>query len=408
MKALIIGGGIAGTVSAIALRKAGIESVVFESFDRSADGVGAFLTLAVNGIEALQAIDIDTARLGGFATPRMALHLGNGKQLVEFTNGPPLANGATAQTIQRGALYGALRDEAIRRGIRIDYGKRLVSARCTSAGKVIAVFADGSEEEGDLLIGADGLHSRVREIINPNVPGARYVGLLNTGGYARGITVPGQVGTMQMYFGKRCFFCYLPAPNGEVWWFANPARAKELSKAELQAITPAQWRAELCDLFAKDASPAVDLIRATDEILAGWNTYDMPTVPIWHKERMIIIGDAAHATSPSSGQGASMAIEDAVVLAKCLRDEADIDVAFAAYELLRRERVERIVAQGKKNGDSKTPGLLGRAIRDLALRLIFSRQRSNRKDPMQWIFDHHVAWDGATKDGAILNGATAR
>jgi hypothetical protein len=69
------------------------------------------------------------------------------------------------------------------------------------------------------------------------------------------------------------------------------------------------------------------IIRATKEILAGWNTYDFPTVPTWHNERMIIIGDAAHAASPSSGQGASMAIKDAVVLAKCLRDEPCIEDA---------------------------------------------------------------------------------
>ena len=74
---------------------------------------------------------------------------------------------------------------------------------------------------------------------------------------------------------------------------------------------------------------------------------------------MVIIGDAVHATSPSSGQGASMAIEDAVVLAKCLRDIPDTAAAFASFKKLRRERVERVVKHGKRSGDGKAPGRIG-------------------------------------------------
>ncbi len=393
MKALIAGGGIAGTVCAMALKKAGIEPVVFESFGRGADGVGAFLTLTVNGIDALGAIDVEVAQLGGFETPRMAAYLGNGHKLAELTFGPRLPNGAAARTIKRSELYGGLRDEARRRGVQIQYGKRVVDARISRSRSVIVRFADGSEEEGDLLVGADGLRSRVREIIDPGAPAARYVGLLNTGGYARGIKVPGTPGTMQMFFGKRCFFGYVAQPNGEVWWFANPARRKEPTREELAAITPAQWHAELCELFAKDGMPAVEIIRATREIMGGWATYDFPTVPRWHNDRMLIIGDAAHAASPSSGQGASMAIEDSVVLATCLRDEPRIEDAFASYEHLRRDRVERIVAQGRRNGNGKTPGLLGRVVRDLMLRLIFSRMRAEGDSSMGWIFEHHVTWE---------------
>jgi 2-polyprenyl-6-methoxyphenol hydroxylase-like FAD-dependent oxidoreductase len=127
-------------------------------------------------------------------------------------------------------------------------------------------------------------------------------------------------------------------------------------------------------------------------LLAGWPTYDFPTVRTWHNDRMIIIGDAAHAASASSGQGASMAIEDAVVLAKCLRDEPRVQDAFARYEQLRRER---IVAQGKKNGDGKTPGLFGRVVRDLVLRLMFSSERSGATKAMDWIFDHRLDWHDA-------------
>jgi 2-polyprenyl-6-methoxyphenol hydroxylase-like FAD-dependent oxidoreductase len=106
---------------------------------------------------------------------------------------------------------------------------------------------------------------------------------------------------------------------------------------------------------------------------------------------MIVIGDAAHAPSPTSGQGASMAAEDAVVLAKSLRDLPDIPRAFAAYEQLRRRRVERIVAQGARTGSTKTQGPVGRVVRDLMLPLVFRFLVTDRS--MAWIYDHHVDWD---------------
>jgi 2-polyprenyl-6-methoxyphenol hydroxylase-like FAD-dependent oxidoreductase len=222
---------------------------------------------------------------------------------------------------------------------------------------------------------------------------ARYVPLLNTGGYARGITVPGEPGVMHMIFGRRGFFCYLNTPDGEVWLFANPPRADEASRDEPAATTRQQWRAMLLDLYRGDDTPAVRIIEVTDDIVTGWNTYDFPSVRTWRNDRMVIIGDAAHAASPASGQGASMAFEDAVVLAKCLRDVPDIPRALAAYEQLRRDRVQRVVAQGKKNGDQKAVGPIGRLIRDAVVSVAFKRMERADKDPNGWMYDYDVAWD---------------
>lgn len=391
---LIIGAGIAGTVAAMALRKAGFEPVVLEAYGRGADGVGAFLSLATNGLAALRAIDIAPSDIAGFDTPKIALSLGSGRSIGELPLGPVREDGIVCRTIKRSDLYGALRDEAVRRGVRIEYDKRLVDV-ATSDDGVRARFEDGTELTADLLVGADGLGSRVRELIDPKAPRARYVGLLNTGGYARGVSVPGEVGTLQMIFGKRCFFSYVPHPSGEVWWFANPWRAKEPSRGELAAITPEAWRAELLALFAGDATPAGAIIEATREIIGPWGTHDFPTVPRWHRDRMIVIGDAAHAASPSSGQGASMAIEDGIVLAMCLRDASDPSAAFRAYEQLRRARVERVVRQGKRNGSGKTPGPLGRVVRDAFLRLVFGHLAKRGRDPNAWVYDYALEWDEA-------------
>jgi FAD-dependent urate hydroxylase len=396
-RALVIGGGVAGMASALAMKKAGQTPVVFESHERSADGIGSFLTLATNGLEALGAIDVDITRIGGFETPRMVLRLGDGAELTTLENGPDRAGRPAARTIRRADLYGALRTEAERRGIEVVYGRQLASADGSARG-VRARFVDGTEAEGDLLVGADGLRSQVRAILDPKAPAARFVGLLNAAGYANGVRVRGEVGTIQMIFGKRCFFGYMPSPTGEVWWFANPARDHEPTREELSAIDDAAWRRELLETFDTDVPDIRTLIEATPDIYAGWPTYDFPRVPIWHRDRMLLIGDAAHAASPSSGQGASMAIEDGVVLGKILRDEPDTNAAFVRYEKARRARVERVVADGKRSGDGKTPGAFGRVIRDLALRVIF---KALPKDGgRKWLFAEPMTWDAPTDRAA--------
>ncbi|MBP2705580.1 FAD-dependent monooxygenase [Microbispora sp. RL4-1S] len=383
-RALIIGGGIAGPVAAMALRRAGIDSEIFEAYDKGAEGVGAFLTLAVNGLAALRVLGLHDLVEGlGMDTPVMEIHNGRGRGLATVRQ--------PSRTLKRADLYRELRDEAVRRGATVRYGKRLVSASPT-AGGVRAVFADGGAAEGDLLIGADGLRSRTRTVVDPAAPSARYLGLLNTGGFASGVTVPGVPGTVYFVFGSRCFFGYIIHPDGEVWWFANPPSRREQSPEELAAVAPDRWRARLMDLFDGEAGPMRQIIAATEHILPGWNTYDLPKVPTWSRDGMVLIGDAAHATSPASGQGASMAIEDAVVLARCLRDTPETSAAFRAYEGLRRERVERIVAYGKRNGDGKAPGRFGAAVRDLVLPVIM--RQVERRNSLAWIHDYRIAWDG--------------
>ncbi|MGW5715908.1 FAD-dependent oxidoreductase [Amycolatopsis sp. NPDC003865] len=391
-KALIIGGGIAGTITAIALHEAGHEPVLFEAYDRGAEGVGAFLTLAVNGLDALLPLGLkDVVKSAGFDSPRMAIGLGNGTRLAEFPLGGTLPDGTVSQTVLRSDLYVALRDEAARRGIHAEYGNRLIGASQTS-GQVRAEFSDGSHATGDLLIGADGLRSRVRTIIDPDAPAPRYVPLLNTGGFAEGLSLPDEPGVLNMVFGKRVFFCHVVSPrDGRVWWFANPARKSEPTASELATLAGEKLRAELLHLVAPDRTPAAEIIRATREVYPAWPTFDFPTVPVWHRGRMVIIGDAAHATSPAAGQGASMAIEDAVTLGKCLRDVPDVEQALATYEGLRRERVEAVVAAGKRNGEQKVIGPVGRVVRDFFIKRAFSKPFD--EDPNAFMWNHHIDWN---------------
>ncbi|PVZ14286.1 FAD-dependent oxidoreductase [Actinomycetospora cinnamomea] len=396
----VVGGGIAGQVAAVALHRAGIEPCVSEAYDTDAAGVGAFLGLGLNGLDALRTVGMDTAVLArGFATPRMVLLNGSGRVLADVPNGGALRDGTHALTIRRSDLYAALRDEAERRGIPTRHGKRLTAVRHTDSG-VRAEFGDGSTAEADVLVGADGIHSTVRGLLDPAAPGASYVGFLNTGGYARGVDVPGPPGVNHLCFGRRAFIGWVKAPDGEVWWFANPPAPREPRPEELAAIPAERWRARLLDLFADDRGPAADLIRATDEVFAGWTTYDLPSVPTWHDGRTVIIGDAAHAVSPSVGQGAAMAIEDAVVLAQCLRDHDDAPAALSRYEQLRRARVEKVRTQGRRNGSGKTVGPVGRAARDLVLPIVMRRLFRDGRDPLRWMWDHHIDWETSVTDPA--------
>jgi 2-polyprenyl-6-methoxyphenol hydroxylase-like FAD-dependent oxidoreductase len=384
-KTLIVGGGIAGPVTAMALQRAGIDSVVYEAYGHGSDGVGAFLTLAENGLAALDVLDLAGA-VGklGIDTPAMKL-ISRGRELARV----PMRG----RTVGRSELYQALRDEAVRRGITIEYGKQLDGAEFTTTG-VRARFTDATTAEADLLVGADGLRSRTRTVIDPNAPQPRHIGLLNTGGYARGLELPGEPGVAHFVFGRRCFFGYFILPGGEVWWFANPPSRREPSRAELLAITSDQWRARLVDLFGDDTGPMLDIIAATERIVPGWNTYDFPRVPTWYNDRMVLVGDAVHATSPSAGQGASLAIEDGVMLARCLRDLA-APAAFAAFKRLRQQRVERVVAQGKRNGNGKAQGRVGAKIRDLMLPAIMRRMVAT--NALDWMYDYRIDWQAPVR-----------
>ena len=386
--ALVTGGGIAGTAAAMALQKAGVDAVVYEAYPTSADRVGAFLTLASNGVDALGVIDAaEPVLAAGFPTRSITLRSGTGKRLGESPLGGTLADGPPSHTMKRADLYRALHDEAVSRGIRVELGKRLLRAEETPEG-VRATFADGSAATGDVLIGCDGVHSTVRTIIDPGAPGPKYAGLLGTGGYARGVAIDAPPGTYEMIFGRRAFFGCTVAPGGEVWWFANVPHA---SASTVERGGGEEWRPRLLELFGDDAGPGVELVTATPEIMPVTAFHWMPPLRTWHAGRMIIIGDAAHAPTPTSGQGASLAIEDAVMLAKCLRDLPDAPSAFRHFESARRPRVEGIVKWASRMNRSKAPGRIGTAVRDAVLPVALKMTVDSKA--VRRTFDYRITWD---------------
>lgn len=385
--ALVIGGGIGGPIAAMALQKAGIESTVYEAYDGAADGVGGGLTVASNGQFALDAIDAaDVVRDIGTPLAGIELRTWNGRTLGEFGTLPGLP---ASRFVWRSDLYRALYDEAARRGIRIRHGKRLVDATETGDA-VTVVFADGTSAGADVLIGADGIRSTVRSLIDPQAPGPSYTGLISFGARVTGAGLPPTGGRMLMTFGKRAFFGHVVFDDGTTAWFANLPRREPMTLAEARAVPAEAWRTTLRDAFAGDRCPAVELLDRTDpaDLIITGPSENMPVVPVWSRGRMVLTGDSAHAASSSSGQGASLAAESAVQLARCLRDRPYAE-AFAAYERLRRERVEKIIAEAGRTNAGKAPGPVGRVVRDLLLPVVFKLSKPERT---AWQYDHRIDW----------------
>jgi 2-polyprenyl-6-methoxyphenol hydroxylase-like FAD-dependent oxidoreductase len=361
-EALIIGGGIAGAVTAMALRRAGIDSVIYEAYPTGAADIGAFLTIMHNGMDALRAIDAHECVIrNSFPANGIELVSSAGETLGVREFGQ---DGVTSpRTVTRAQLYTALHEESARRGIRIEHGKRLVGAKSSGSG-VTAEFEDGSTASGDLLIGADGIHSAVRRLIDPECPRPRYTGLNIVYGYTRDSAIPEAPERYRMIQGSRAAFGYTTDPDGRTYWFSR-IPWPERERRELEEIIPGQWREQAIGELAQDRTPAAQIVRATEDLYGG-QAYDIPSTEVWSAESMVLVGDAAHAASPASVQGASMALEDGVVLAQCLRDLPEIPEAFAAYERLRRARVERIVAAGA--GQSS-------------------------EGYRTWLYEHHIDWD---------------
>jgi 2-polyprenyl-6-methoxyphenol hydroxylase-like FAD-dependent oxidoreductase len=384
--ALVIGGGIAGPVAAMALQRAGIEATVYEAYQTTADGVGAALSIAPNGLAALAVIGADEAvRRIGRPLTGMVLQSCSGKVLAEIP-----ATEQPMQTVWRSDLYRVLYDEAVSRRIRFEHGKRLVNAHETSD-EVVADFSDGTCASAGVLIGADGVRSSVRTLIDPAAPSPRYTGLLNFGAMISNRGLSPTEGKMHMIFGKRAFFGYQVYDDGPSLWFANLPHREPMSLTDARAIGAEKWLNVMRDVFAGDRGPALEMIACTppDDLVIIGGVDDLPTVPTWHSGPMVLIGDAAHATSPSSGQGASLAIESAVQLARCLRDLPHRE-AFAAYEHLRRDRVERIIAAGARTNSSKAAGPVARVLRDLFMPI--AMRAMTKSGALTKQFEYRIDW----------------
>ncbi len=361
-RAVIVGAGIGGPVLALWLQKIGWDVALTEARS-SLSAEGAFLGLAPNGLAALEPLGI---------AGRVAAR-GHACDAFEFTNRSGRVLGAIDRRDDRAAFGNALtmvrradlHDElaavCAERGLPIRFGLRLVGLDA-HADRAVARFADGSCLEADVVIGCDGVRSTTRRLALPDAPEPTATGLLDLGGFARVDGLPFAPGVNAMVFGARAFFGAFRTPDGETWWFHNGPPDDDDVPAEAR-------RARLLDLHRDDPAWVREVIAATPALLGPWRIHELTAMSRWGAGRACLIGDAAHAMSPSAGQGASLAMEDALVLSQCLRDVADTGAAFALFERLRRPRVDAIFRAARRNSNNKALSAVGAWFRDRMLPL---------------------------------------
>lgn len=384
VNALIIGGGIAGAALGVALARAGITAQIVEARPADQAVTGAFLALAPNGVNALATIGLPglVTAAGGVPVPEIRFYNAAGREIGSLDAHRDPATGAEPYLLKRGALSDALLRAARRAGVPVTFGRRLTGLRETT-NEVVASFDDGSTVTADVVLGCDGVRSTVRRLALPGSPEARYTGLLDCGGWT---DVPGLADTVgqRMYWGRQAFFGYV-AHAGTAYWFSNVAQPVEPVRERLDADG---WLMRVRTLHADDPDPVPRILAAARSVVGVWPICDLDHLPAWHTARVCLLGDAAHAASPSTGQGASLAVEDAAMLARCLRDIDEPAVAFATFEDLRKRRAEKVVAMGRRIGDRKVPSR-GRAwLRDrllpLFLRLGAGAAREQYRYQIDW------------------------
>lgn len=341
-RALIIGGGIAGPVVAMALQRVGIGSVVAEARSALSETEGAFLGVAPNGMNALKQLGITLE-----GEPCHAFEFRNSRDEIigDIDRRRDVHDFSSALTmIRRSDLHVALTREAQRRGIEIHYGTELKALEETRA-----TFKNGQRLEGDVVIGCDGARSKTRQLIFPDAPPPERSGLIDFGGFAPLGDAPLEVGVNVMLFGKRAFFGAFRTSRDEVWWFHNGPPGSDL-----------------LSLHRDDVPWVRKLIESTPNILGPWPLQEVKRLRKWSAGKVCLLGDAAHAMSPSAGQGASLAFEDALVIARCLVERPE--TAFADFERERRPRTDAIAKEAARQSSNKAPSALGAWFRDRMLK----------------------------------------
>lgn len=341
MQLVILGGGIAGLTAAIALNRIGIKALVYEAAP-AIRAVGAGLVLAANAIKAFKKLGIDQAVMAeGRLLDAFSIRDEKGR-IITQTDSLASAEkyGADNFTIHRANLH---------RVLMTFLGPEAVQTnKCcihfeSRQDKILLAFSDGSSATADFLIAADGIHSAVRKKLQPGAR-VRYAGYTC---WRAVIESPsGDWNQTTETWGPQGRFGIAPLAQNQLYWFAC-MQAKP-NDARLQHFTVQ----DLLSRFGSYHDPIPDLLRRTQNEDLIWNDIaDLAPLPRYAFGNILLIGDAAHATTPNMGQGACQAIEDAVILADEIEQGASLPAAFRAFEMRRRARTHYVVRQSRLLGN---------------------------------------------------------
>ena len=345
MDIAICGGGIGGLALSIALRRIGASSTVLERTARLAD-VGAGLVLYPNGMKALDALGVGAdvraaGHVAGPATTRPVLTPAGEVLATDPVGRLTRRFGAPHVSLLRSALQRVLLDTARARGVRIRTGTAMLGH--TDQGERVQLTLDGGQVlHADLLVGADGVNSGVRRRLLGDGPPA-YCGFstvrgrVDAGSHPAGFVVKGEA--LDLFAA--------PIGGGQIYWTAKITAPP--------GVWPAKDRAgalaDLLELLAGWDPRLADLVRRTDPAgVVVTDIHDRDPVARWSAGRVVLLGDAAHPMTPALGQGAGLAVEDAVVLAARLRGAARVADALAGYTAERAPRTAAAVELSRCKG----------------------------------------------------------
>lgn len=350
-KIAIIGCGIAGAVLAMALQKSGISCTIYESQSAEDSSGGWFLYLGPNGMDVFKILDMqDIVRKNGYECKNLAFENKLGIPIAQVdTTHDEQKYGSHGVVIKRSSLHKLLRKELESRGIQVAWNKQITDIKTSSPTTVF--FKDQSSIECDYVIGCDGLYSQTRKIIMPDAPSPRY-----SGNVLAGAITPNQIDApanrLSFHYGKRAYMVYFVTPEHEALWGAViPVLEKKIPA--IKSLSYLEWKEKILSEYEKDADYFSKFIQNSDDI-NRIPLYDIESLHSWYKGNVCLVGDSAHAMTPHAGQGASMALESAVILAKCIRDIPDTEQAFAKFQELRKPRVEHMILQARKQGKFST------------------------------------------------------
>jgi 2-polyprenyl-6-methoxyphenol hydroxylase-like FAD-dependent oxidoreductase len=359
-KALIVGAGIGGLSAWIALRRAGWDVSIFER-SSSLRELGFGVGLAPNAMAALRELGVgDIVRARGFEPSRAEARRMDGTVLKRLEV-PRGALGGPMVIAMRPDVYGALLDAV---------GLETIAAGSEATGftvnerRVTLHLANGATAEGDVLIGADGVHSVIRRQLHPSEPPPRSSHLVSVRGAIDGAVA--NLGGMDVvyYLGPGVESAFVRASATGIYWFFAVAEERLPSGV----TDPAALVAHVSPKF--DATFRA-ITSATSELRCDGVLVDRDPLPRWGAGVVTLIGDAAHPMLPQTGQGAAQAIVDAVTLGRMLAGERDIEQTLRAFEAERQPKTAALVRQGRRTARlMRLQNPVACYAREMALKLV--------------------------------------
>jgi len=346
MKAIIIGAGIGGMCTAIALKRCGIDSEVYEAV-KEIKPVGAAISIWPNGVKCLNYLGMKEAlrAIGGPMHTMAYKDAYSAETLTQFSLDPLVqAAGERPYPVARAELQGMLLDTWGRE--QVQFAKRVSHVEQSAEG-VTAFFDDGTQAQGDLLIACDGTHSVIRQSVLGYVAERRYAGYVNWNGLVEidESLAPGNQWTTFVGEGKRVSL--MPIAGNRFYFFFDVPLPKGLAEDRRTL------RDDLTRYFSGWAAPVQQLIaRLNPNTTNRVEIHDIEPFTRLVKGRIALLGDAAHSTTPDIGQGGCAAMEDAVVLAMTLQSHSlGIEDALLRYQHRRADRVKDLVLKARKRCD---------------------------------------------------------